>query len=914
MAEPVPAAGRSGPGPERDVLLATKTRVPRPRPGWVSRPRLTARLDAVTGRELVLVCGPAGFGKSSLLADWVRHRPGVAWLSLDAGDNDPVRFWRHVAAALDGARPGLAERVGALLGGAGTLDAAVGALVNELAEVACEVVLVVDDYHLVESPEVHRSLEFLLDHQPGALRLVLAGRTDPPLPLARMRARGQLAELRAADLRFTPAEAAELLRAAAGTELPDAVVSALGERTEGWAAGLQLAALSLRGRDGVDDVAAFVEEFSGSHRYVLDYLAEEVLDRQPDELRTFLLETSVLERLCGPLCDEVTGRTGSQRLLEAIEAANLFVIPLDGTRRWWRYHHLFADLLRARLMQTDPARPPELHRAAAGWYERQALPDDAIRHALAGGAADHAARMVEAHLEDQILRRSERATMTRWIAAVPPEAVHRRPRLALGQAVVALLRCRIDEVEPLLAVAEAAFDPAHDEPYDATVPRTASMLANVPATLAMCRADLARLRGDPENARTFALAALAHVTDEDELLGAVGRYHLAIAHRLAGRLDAAERGLVDAAAERSMSGERHMLLRATFDLGAVQQAQGRLDAAQRTYRRGLHLAERAGPASAGMALVGLAEVSYARDDLDAAREHATAGIDRCRRLAHAAPLVSGLLTLARVRWAEGDRAGARTAVDEAAAVMPAVPGLRTPVPALRASLALAGGDPTEAAELVRDLSPDDEPTYPAEPEYLVLVRLLLADAKPGAALALLDRWHAFAAAQGRTGSIVPLRVLAALAHTAAGDGRAAAGALAEALALAAPEDHLRVFLDEGEALAAPLRALMVGRSLEAVPRGYLTRLAAGFARAGTPILPAARAGAVAVPGLVEPLSARELQVLELVAAGHPNRAIAERLVITLDTVKRHVSHLFGKLGVANRTEAVARARALELLR
>ncbi|HEX8135568.1 MAG TPA: AAA family ATPase, partial [Actinomycetes bacterium] len=403
------------------------------------RPRLLERLTEGMAHELTLVCTPAGFGKTTLLAEWARdERRPMASLSLDEGDNDPARFWRHVAAALDAARSGIADRIAPLLQGLqpASVEAVVAALVNELAELAEEavLVLVLDDYHLIQSPPVHASVGFLLEHLPPGLRLVVASRADPPLPLARLRARGQLAELRQRELRFATEEAAALLRAAVGPDLPEAAVAALAARTEGWVAGLQLAGLSLQGQP---DPAGFVASFSGSHRWVLDYLAEEVLDRQPEPLRTFLLEASVLERLCGPLCQAVTGRADSQALLERAERANLFLVPLDEVRGWWRVHQLFADLLRARLAQHHPERVPQLHRAAATWCQRHGLVDAAIRHALAGGDAVWAARLLERHF-DALLHRAEGVTVDRWVAALPVGLVGSRPRLLLAQAVWAL--------------------------------------------------------------------------------------------------------------------------------------------------------------------------------------------------------------------------------------------------------------------------------------------------------------------------------------------------------------------------------------------------------------------------------------------------------------------------------------------
>jgi LuxR family transcriptional regulator, maltose regulon positive regulatory protein len=921
MAEPsatTPSAATAAP----DALLATKLHLPRTRPGFVVRSRLVNRVAHAQGGELTLVCAPAGFGKTALLADWARRDPRpVAWLSLDDADNDPARFWRHVAAALDGVRPGVAQQVAALLQGLQptSFEAVVTALANELAGVAEEVVLVLDDYHLIQASQVHQSVEFLLQHLPACLRLVVASRADPPLPLARLRARVQLAELRERDLRFSSEEAAELLRTAVEAELPEAAVAALADRTEGWVAGLQLAALSLQGRS---DIAAFVAEFSGSHRYVLDYLTEEVLDRQPQPLRGFLLQTSVLERLSGPLCEAVTGRADSQALLEQMERANLFLLPLDEVRGWWRYHHLFADLLRARLAREQPERLPELHRAAAVWCEQHGLVDDAVRHALAAGDTLWAARLIEQHW-DAMLWRSEDVTFRRWLRALPAELVSSRPRLCLAQAYWALLSGRLEAVEPLVADAQQAFAAVAEEPYEPSAGRAASLLANLPAAITLAPAMLARDRGDAERTAEFAQEAMTHLTDADRTLRHFARYYLAMADWLRGRVVEAEQALAGLAAEQVAAGARY-LAPLYHDLGQVQRARGHLGAALRTYERALGLATQAGRAlpPAGIPHVDIAEVLYERGELKAALDHATHGVALSMQLGWARQLVASLAVLAWIRHAQGDGVGALEAVGEAerVGVSPAMVGLLNPLPALRARLALALGEVGEAVRWVQEcgLDADDEPNHPREREYLVLVRVLLAQQAPEQALGLLQRLHTLAAAQGRTGSVIEARALQALARSTGGDQAGALAALAEALDLGAPEGYLRVFVDEGSPMAALLHRLLAGWRRErlaaagAIPREYLARLVDAFEQAGLPVRAPAGRGVV-VAGLVEPLTARELEVLGLLAAGAPNRAIAQQLVVTPETVKKHLSHLFDKLGAANRTQAVARARQLGLL-
>jgi len=919
MPEPPAAAPAGVAASEQDVLLATKLHVPGPRPGFVARPRLSGALAG----GLVLVCAPAGFGKTALLADWLRSggRP-VAWLSLDAGDNDPVRFWRHVVAALDRARPGTGERVAPLLGPPpSSLEGLVTALINELAAQSGEnaIVLVLDDYHLIDARQVHASLAFLLEHLPPGLHLVLASRSDPPLPLARLRARGQLAELRADDLRFTAEEAAALLRESAGAALPGAAVAALVARTEGWVAGLQLAALSLRGRS---DIAGFVAAFSGSHRYILDYLTGEVLDGLPEQVREFLLETSVLERLSGGLCDAVTGRDDGQAMLEQVEQAGLFLMPLDEVRGWWRYHRLFADLLRARLQQQRPGRVAVLHRAAAAWYEEHRLADDAVGHALAAGDTAWAARLIEQHFDATLYLRSEGATAQRWLAALPAELVQTRTRLLLAQVLLAATLGRAEAMEPPLDAAERALAdaaPAADEPFEPSVGKAASMLGNIPALIALHRGFLAQLRGDAEGTAAFASQALAELGGDERLLSSIAQGLLAAAEWLRGRLAEAEQAFVS-----SIAGWRsgQPISWGVYQLGQVQRAQGRLDAAAETYQKTLDIAAESGPPPAppaGPAYVGLAEVAYQRNELDSALRQVAEGIALCRQFLYPAPLGTGLVTLAWIRQAQDDPGGALEAMGEAerTGLGAGVTGLLNPVPAQRARLLLAQGDVATAAHWTKErgLGPGDEPGYPREPEYLVLARVLLAQDQPAQALMLLERMLAVASGQGRTGSVIEIGALRALALAACGDQDGAVDALAQALAMGCPQGYVRVFADEGAPMAALLGRLVAAQKAEraaGVPPGCLAKVLQAFGGKHDP-QGAGRGAAGPVPGLVEQLTARELEVLVLLAEGMPNPRIAEQLVVTLDTVKKHVSHLLGKLGAANRTEAVTRARQLGLI-
>ena len=904
----------------RDELLATKFNIPRTRPDLLGRSRLIQRLDQGMAREVVLVCTPAGFGKSTLLADWAANaRWPVAWLSLDPEDNDPMRFWRYVVAALDRVSGGTGEHVLPLLSPPSVMSSriVVTALVNQLHVAPEELALVLDDYHLIDTGSIHDDMAFLLGHLPPQLHVVITSRSDPPLPLARLRARGQLVELRSADLRFTLEESAALLGEVWGLDLGPGAMVALERRTEGWAVGLQLTALSLRERPDPD---AFLGEFTGTHRYVLDYLSEEVLERQPDRVRTFLLRSSILERLSGPLCDAVTGDSDSQSMLEELERANLFLIPLDEERRWWRFHHLFADLLRARLGRSEAGQVSELHQRAAAWCDQHGLTDEAIRHALAAGDTTWAARLVEHHLSGT-LRRGESVTLQRWLSVLPDDTVRSVPALGLAEGLMELHLGQLDAVERLLEHAERAFA-VRVEPQELEVPTDGGMVAEVPAAIALLRAELASARGDPERTAQFARSALAQLAEEERGPRLWARWLQLLADWMSGQMEKAESGFAQILTEARAAPDPHPLTTSCHTLGWVQQARGRLGAALKTYREGQRFATRGGrflPFQAGEAHVGIAQVLYARDQLDDALQHVTEGIELTRRVVEFRLPAFGLVNLAWTRQAMGDRDRALEAIDEACRLLPAtdVVTMFSPAQTERAGLLLAQGRVEEAARWAeeRGLTDEDDVSYPRERNYLVLTRVLLARHQPDRAFRLLKRLDALAEAQGRVGSLIEIRTLRSLALQSAGRHQDALIALAEVLALARPEGYIRVFADEGPPMAALLQRLIrvrqPGRAAVAsrAAREHVNRVVQAFR---SPMGRPERAAAVAM-GPIEPLTKRELEVLGLIAAGRPNQEIADQLVVTLETVKKHTSHIFNKLGSANRTDAVARARELRLL-
>ncbi|HET8628338.1 MAG TPA: LuxR C-terminal-related transcriptional regulator [Thermomicrobiales bacterium] len=922
---PVAAPDRApepGPAEATEPLLATKLYLPPPRPGLVRRPRLTARLDAGLRGPLTLLVAPAGFGKTTLLADWRAAtsedsdtaRWPVAWLALDAADDDLARFLRYVVAALQTLRPdlGRAALAGLRAPQPPPVEALVTPLLNDLAALPGDVVLVLDDYHVIADPAIHRALAFLLDHLPPRVHLVIASRAEPPLPLARLRARGQLAELRAAELRCTAEEAAAFLTGTMGVPLADADAARLEARTEGWLAGLQLAALALRGHDPAqlpDAVAAL----AGTHRYLRGYLADEVFARQPADVRRFLLHTAVLDRLRGDLCDAVAGEDDpdcaagdGQAMLERLEAASLFLVPLDDTRTWYRYHHLFADFLRERLRREASDLAPELHRRACRWHERAGLLADAADHALAAGEGSWAASLVERLSPALLWQRGELATLLRWLERLPPEAVRARPRLGLDLAWALLLGTRVDAVEPRLRGAEAALAAGAAPP-----PADRALRGEIAAL----RAELARLRGDAAAAVALAREALAKLPADDRRARGGASAFLGSAYLSAGDAAAATRAYGEATALSRAAGSVAVALFAGGRLILALARQGRLRQAAATYRETLDLADAHGLAATpalGAAEVAMAEVLREWNDLDAAEDLARRGIEHCRAANGMAQMaLEGALTLARGLQARGDRDGALATLAGAeahgrdhrvaqAAERVAVARARLWLTAAPEDIAAVGRWAEARAAAWGAGGPDDD--YLGVLERLALARLYLARGRRGEMAALLPALLARTEAGGLTDCTIEALALAARLALERDGAAPALLALGRALALAEPEGFVRAFLDEGAPMVALLR---LARS-----RGVATKyVAALLAACGDE----PEATPTAAAALIEPLSARERELLGLLAAGLGTREIAAQLFISPGTVRNHLKSIYGKLGAHSRLQAVERARALGLL-
>jgi LuxR family maltose regulon positive regulatory protein len=903
-------------------LLETKLHIPRWRRSLVARPRLSERLSRGAESALTLVSAPAGFGKTTLLAEWLAVAAAggrsVAWLSLDQRDNDPALFWTYLVAALNTGAPAIGAGALALLRPPQpSNEAALVALINDLDAISDDVVLVLDDYHVIDARDVQDGMAFLLEHLPPQIHLVIASRTDPPLPLARLRGRGELAEIRAADLRFTPGEAAAYLNEVMGLVLTAADVAALEGRTEGWIAALQLAALSMQGRE---DTAAFIDGFAGDDRYIVDFLAEEVLQRQPGDVQHFLLQTSILDRLSGPLCDAVTGQHGGKAKLAALERGNLFLVPLDDRRQWYRYHQLFADVLHARLLDEQPDDVPGLHRRASGWLQQNGDPSEAIRHALAAGDFGRAADLVELAIPAMLRSRQEAAVLG-WLELLPDEVVRVRPVLSVGFAGALLAGGEFEGVEARLRDAEGWLDGATGIRRGSHAPAAEMVVVDdaefrrLPAEIELYRAAQALVRGDGPGTVRQARQALELSPADDHLGRASAAALMGLASWASGDLEAGHSGYAECMAGLRRAGHIADTFGCAIALADIRRTQGRLGEAMRTYEQALQRAtQQGGPVLRGTAdmYVGMSEVHRERDDLPAATQQLLCSQELGEHIGLPQNRYRWRVAMARIREAEGDLAGALDLLDEAERLYVGdfFPNVR-PVPALGARVRVAQGELGEALGWAREqgLSVDDDLSYLREFEHITLARVLLAQytAKRAErsiqeATRLLERLLRAAEEGQRTGSVIEILVLQALAHQARDDIPAALASLRRAVTLAEPEGYVRIFADEGPPMASLLRAA----AKQGIARDYVRRLLAAVNKAedGTP----------ASQGLIEPLSERELDVLRLLGTDLGGPDIARELIVSLNTVRTHTKNIYAKLGVNNRRAAVRRARELDLSR
>ncbi len=882
-------------GKESTPLLKTKLYIPPQRPNLVFRPRLMAQLDQalLLQHRLTLISARAGSGKTTLVSEWLHHQERLfAWLSLDVNDNDPQRFISYLVGAL---RPLdlTISHTGLEIDELPPVDALVTELINGIAASSTPFILVLDDYHIIQNNWIHKAIGFLLEHQPPEMHLVLTTRADPPLPLAQLRVRGQLTEIRDRDLLFTTGEVTQFLNEVMALDLPPVMVATIEQRTEGWIAGLQMAAISARGHQQEGDLSAFIKAFGGTNRFILDYLMEEVLNQQPQVLQDFLIETSVLERMCCGLCDAVRScgapAPDSQSILVELERTNLFVISLDDERRWYRYHHLFADLLQSILRQRRSVEQiHELHRRAGEWYLGKELPGEAMSHLLIARDFERAASVIEENIAKMIhlFSRNKDPQILSWIEELPDEIKRSRPWIDVYRANMLALNLQLDEVGTLL------------DDVEKRVERGSHRAAEILGHTAAVRAYAANLCGDAARAISMASLAKDYLPGEAYLLAqTMVALTLADTYFAVDDMENASQCLLDMLRFGEKADQLLIIVPALCELAAIKVVQGRLYEAEELYGKAHQwMVERNGLDTRVRCSYefGLANLLREWNQIDAAHEHVMAGIDARRRLG--GYMVIGDLALMRVLQSQGDVEGAMKAfctAEQAVESHPFQLALMIEFNTARIIQWLKAGDLDMASRWAKECSGG------SEREQLALARLLLAQGRVPDALNILVQQRSQAETGRRIGRLIEILSLQAIAFASQkGNSEKALSALDQALDLAESEGFVRIFLDEG----APMVELLRQAVAQGLHSSYAMHLLNALSESVTAPQP-----------LIEPLSDRELEVLRRVAAGYSNNAIALELVVAVSTVKKHINNIYSKLEVGSRTQAVAVARKLRLL-
>jgi LuxR family transcriptional regulator, maltose regulon positive regulatory protein len=905
-------------------ILATKLYIPQARPGVVTRPRLIDRLNngLAMGCKLTLISASAGFGKTTLVSEWsVNCGRQVAWLSLDEGDSDLVRFISYLVAALQTIKGGLGQGLLAALQSRQPpqTEAFLTSLLNEITNVPDDFILVFDDYHVIDFEPVENAVIFLIEHMPSQMHLVIATREDPHLPIARLRARGQVAELRAADLRFTPAEAAEFLNQVMGLNLAAEDIAALETRTEGWIAGLQLAALSMQGRS---DVTSFIQAFTGSHRFVLDYLVEEVLERQPDPIRSFLLQSSILDRLYAPLCNAVTEREDGREMLAALERSNLFIIPLDDQRHWYRYHHLFAEVLQTHLSETLPDLTITLHLRASEWFDQNGLRSDAIRYALEAKDFQRAAGLIELAGPEAEYGNIPQATWLGWVQRLPEELIRARPVLNVWYAYILLGIGELEAAESRFRDAEQCLESEDINSNQRIIVADQEQLKSLPATIAVGRAYIAQTLGNIPDTVRFAGRVL-ELTEVDSFRHSQASMLLGMSYWAGGDLSAADRVFADYTMKLRTAGNIPDAISSSVVLADIRLALGHLHEAINTLEQLLQFVMGQGeptPPNADDLHRELSKLHLEQGNLETAAQY----LQRSKKLGEKvqSPVSRYRLCIdnARLKMAQGNLEGALALLDEARRLY-----IRSPLPdfcpisAMKARIWVVQGKLTKALEWVReqDLSVDDAPSYLREFEHETLARVLIAryksDQETGSiheAIGLLERLLHAAEEGKRMGSVIEILALLALAYWAEENQPRALDSLERALTLAVPEGFVRTFVGEGEAMRSLLEKQ--SRNRDHPQSAYVDKLLTAFVQPGSPQNQKSEI-VNRKSKLVEPLSENELEVLRLLRTELSGPEIARQRMVSLSTIRTHTQHIYAKLGVNNRREAVRCAEELGLL-
>jgi LuxR family maltose regulon positive regulatory protein len=870
-------------------LINTKLYAPLLRPSHIARARLRASLnsDFLKGdtftRKLTIISAPAGYGKTTLTVEWLNNLDlQIAWFSLDENDNDPVRFLTYLLNAFKHIQPQFGSVTLDMLQSPQLLplEVLLTPLLNEIEAIHSPLILVLDDYHLIQTPTIHQYLNFLVEHQPPQLHTVIVSREDPQLPLHRLRARGQMLEIRQEDIRFTLQETTDFLQKAVNQELSPENIAAIEHRTEGWVTGMQLLALSLQKQS---DAQGFIRSFAGSNRFILDYLFEEVFHQQLEEIQTFLIKTSVLENLSAGLCEAVTGYNNSSSILKSLDQSNLFILPLDQSQTWYRYHRLFLDLLRHQLRLHQEISQSALHNKASLWYEDQGYREEAVKHALAGSDWERATDLIY-QASEAMLKSGAIATMLGWLQKIPVGFIQAKPEYCLTYAWPLLLTGQVNAANPFLETAEKLA--SHDS----------ALLGEIAAAQAF----QAQTMGDEARMVERSEHALSLLPETDLSSRSILAMNLGIAYWHAGAIAKAERYLNQALPAARQTGNKYAEVTSLLFLGRVHAVRGRLQTAAKFFN-GIVEAQVRAPIVA-LAYLDLSMLHYEWNDLKAADRYLEQGIEIIGPNGNLEFQVAGLMQKARLRLAQGDRHGALEVFEKYSQIKDVheIPvRSRTRMAACAVEIGIALGDLEMAERWAEHATsgPDTHPFY----RFLCLapIRLLMAQNKLPEAEKLLAKAYEIASEAGWQYGMTALRVMQTLA---APSNSAALEYLTDALTLAQPEKFIRTFMDGGTTLVPLLK--------EAARRGifpvYVGEILAVFEdMAGT--------STVGLPPGIEPLSERELEVLRLLAAGLTNRQIAEQLIVSISTVKSHVHHISSKLGASNRTQAVTQARELGLL-